>query len=114
MAITSTTGTSSQTSGGAEQTIGNSGAAFTTAGTYQLSLDPVALLTGGTTPDIVEVRIYKKVATTERQIGVTVSLTGVQTIAFEDFPRGSDGYIRFGLTQTQGTSRAIPWKILVY
>ena len=44
-------GSSSQTSGGAEQILGNSGAAIVLAGVFQLSID-VNLLANAATPDL--------------------------------------------------------------
>jgi hypothetical protein len=104
-------GTTSQSVGSTEQTIGNSGAAITTAGTYQLMLDTNAMV-GGTTQDIVEVRVYAKPASggTERLIDA-VQLSGEQSVAFLGKPYLTPISIRFAVVQPQGTARAMPYGI---
>jgi hypothetical protein len=108
----SATGTTSQAVGAypaSEQTVGTAGLA---AGTYQLMLETNLLATGAT-PDIVEIRVYDRYTTagTERIIGGPYSLIGAQSVAFVSFPHGSTGSLRFGLTQTQGTARAMSWRL---
>lgn len=107
-------GNSSQTSGGAAQTLGNSGAAITTAGVYGFYLE-TSLLANGTTPDIIEVRIYGKGSSgaTERLLDVH-TLVGAQSTSFLSKPYGSPISVRFEVTQTQGTSRALPYGIWLY
>lgn len=106
-------GTSSQTSGGAEQIFNT--AATTTAGVYQLVVD-TSLLANAATPDIIELRIYLKPASggTE-QLADLHSLIGAQSTPFWiSKPYGSPISIKFTIKQIQGTSRAAPWAIWQY
>src|SRR3954466_3842961 len=101
-------GTSSQTVGGGEQTIGNSGAALTVAGTYILMIDPTLRAAG----DVLEVRAWTKAGSTERA-ELVCTLWGAQGVAFKDFPRATEAYLRYGITQTAGTARALPYRIVL-
>jgi hypothetical protein len=102
-------------SGSTTPTVGSSEsslATITAAGTYQLAID-VANMVDGTTPDILEIRVYGKARTgdTERLIDV-MTLVGEQTRKlFIDFPRMSPHHWRAGITQTQGTARAFPYAV---
>jgi hypothetical protein len=88
-------------------------ATVTDAGVYQLAID-VSDLANGATPDILEVRIYGKVRSsdTERLILVRTIGPGDQT---EDQwmspPFISPHHYRASITQTQGTGRTFEWAI---
>lgn len=87
-------------------------ATVTTATVLVLSVD-VAAMVGGTTPDILELRIYGKARTsdTERLLKVW-SFVGVQfETLFESVPFISPHHFKATLKQTQGTGRAYPWAI---
>lgn len=82
----------------------------TTAGCYIVSLDLNAL-TGGTTPDILELRIYGKARSsdTERLIALH-SFVGAQSCPlFLSAPVVTPHHLRASIKQTQGTGRAVPW-----
>ncbi len=87
-------------------------ATVTDAGVYQPAIDVAAML-GGTTPDLVEIRLYGKARSgdTERLIKVW-SLIGVQSEAlWMGPPLLSPHHYKLTLKQTQGTGRAFPWAI---
>ncbi len=88
-------------------------ATVTDAGVYLLSID-VNAMTGGATPDILEVKTYGKARSsdTERLIE-TYTLLGIQTTArlFQTFARISPHHYKVTITQTQGTGRTFPWAI---
>lgn len=87
-------------------------ATVTAANVLTLAID-VAAMTGGATPDILEIREYGKARTgdTERLLK-TYSLVGAQVeTLFMTIPRTSPHHMRFTITQTQGTGRAYPWAI---
>lgn len=82
----------------------------TTAGTYLLAVDASAMV-GGTTPDILELRIYGKARSsdTERLLYSAV-FVGVQaTPLLLSPPVPSPHHCKVTLKQTQGTGRAFPW-----
>jgi hypothetical protein len=87
------------------------GAAITTPGTYQLVVDLNAML-GGSSPDILELRVYSKALSggTERVADVH-AFTGAQTSSplFVSKPYMCPAYIKFTLKQTAGTGRSFPW-----
>lgn len=87
-------------------------ATITTAGTFVLAVDLNAMV-GGTTPDILELRIYGKARSgdTERLIRCWPFL-GVQVeILWQSIPIMSPHHYKATLKQTQGTGRAFPWAI---
>lgn len=87
-------------------------ATITTAVTLILSVDVAAML-GGTTPDILELRIYGKARTgdTERLIKTWGFLGAQVETLFLSVPIASPHYYKATLKQTQGTGRAFPWAI---
>lgn len=87
-------------------------ATVTDAGVYQLAVD-VANMTGGSTPDILELRIYGKARSsdTERLLKA-YSLVGAQSETLFVAPALiSPHHMRCTLKQAQGTGRAFPWAI---
>lgn len=87
-------------------------ATVTDAGVYQLALD-LAALADGSTPDILTVRAYGKARTgdTERLME-SWEFVGAQSKAlFRTNPEISPHSVRYTITQSQGTGRAIPWAI---
>lgn len=87
-------------------------ATVTDAGVYQLVVD-VNAMTGGATPDILELRYYGKARSgdTERLEAVH-TLAGAQSLPlFRAFPVVSPHHLKVTLKQTQGTGRAYPWAV---
>lgn len=87
-------------------------ATITTAQTLILAVD-LANMVGGTTPDILELRLYGKARSsdTERLIKC-YSFLGLQVeLLFESIPIVSPHHYKATLKQTQGTGRAFPWAI---
>jgi len=87
-------------------------ASISAANVYCLAVD-TANMTGGSTPDILELREYGKARSsdTERLLK-TYTIVGAQTeTLFETTPRVSPHYTRYTLKQTQGTGRAFPWAV---
>lgn len=102
------------TSGSQTATIGTEHvlATVTSANVLELNVD-VAAMTGGATPDVLELRVYGKARTsdTERLIK-TYSLVGVQSETLvKCLPDISPHHAKFTLKQTAGTGRAYPWAI---
>lgn len=87
-------------------------ATVTAAKVLQLSVD-VANMASGTTPDILELRIYGKARSsdTEREMFCT-RLIGAQVQALSvSLPQISPHHFKATLKQTQGTGRAFPWAV---
>ena len=87
-------------------------ATITDAGVYYLAVDFNAS-TGGSTPDVFEVRYYGKARSsdTERLMEL-FSLQGAQPsplVAFK--PVISPHYLKITLKQTAGTGRSAPWSV---
>jgi hypothetical protein len=85
----------------------------TTGKTYVLVVDAGAMA-DGTTPDLLELRIYTIVLTsgTER-LAYIASFVGAQAEPQKySVPVPADISIKVTLKQTQGTGRAFPWKLL--
>ena len=89
-----------------------------TAGTYTLHVDKVNMVAG----DTLELRIYQMVLTAgTRRVAYMERYAGVQPtddmIAIS-VPISNEltdsGSLRFTLTQSTGTSRNFPWKVLKY
>jgi hypothetical protein len=88
------------------------------AGTYTLHLDTDALAAG----DVFEVRVYQKVLTGGTQrVAYYAMFAGAQPADDKikvSVPIGNDlaesNALRFSITQTAGTGRDIPWKVLSY
>lgn len=102
------------TSGSQTATIGTEHtlATITTANVFTLAVD-VANMVGGTTPDILEIRLYGKARSsdTERLLKCYPFL-GLQTeLLFLSIPIHSPHYYKCTLKQTQGTGRAFPWAV---
>lgn len=102
------------TSGSQTATVGTEHtlATISTAKTLILAVDVAAML-GGTTPDILELRLYGKARTgdTERLLKCYPFL-GVQVEAlFLSIPIPSPHHYKCTLKQTQGTGRAFPWAV---
>lgn len=87
-------------------------ATVTDPGVYQLAVD-LAAMTNGTTPDLVEIRIYGKARTTDTERLIDArSFIGAQTnTLFISVPLISPHHYKVTLTQTQGTGRAYPWAV---
>lgn len=88
------------------------GSTITDAGVYQLVVDCNAM-TGGSTPDILELRYYGKARSsdTERLIEVH-RLVGAQAQPLVYCkPIISPHSLKVTLKQTQGTGRAYPWAV---
>lgn len=88
------------------------------AGVYTFHVDLNAMVSG----DVLEVRVYQMVLTAGTQRVVqTYYLSGAQPtdgkILITD-PIGNEltdtNSLRFSITQTAGTGRAFPWKVLTY
>lgn len=87
-------------------------ATVTDPGVYQAAID-VSDLVNGSTPDLLEIRIYGKARSsdTERLIKVW-SLIGLQTEAlWLSPPFISPHSYKLTINQTQGTSRTFEWAI---
>ncbi len=111
MAVTNeATGTQTATIG-TEHTLG--GASITSAKTFCLLVDTTNMV-GGTTPDILELRIKSKVLTGGAEVQVyEQSFVGLQASKQKiSIPVPSLFSISFTLKQTQGTGRAFPWVIV--
>lgn len=88
------------------------------AGTFTLHLDMNVMAAG----DVMEVRIYQIVLTGgTRRVAYFASWSGVQNVDDKikiSVPISNEltdsGSLRFTLTQTFGSSRAVPWKVLKY
>jgi hypothetical protein len=87
-------------------------ATVTDAGVYQSTIEVDALV-GGTTPDILELRIYGKVRSGDGEKLIKVwSLIGVQSeTQWISPPLISPHHYKLTLKQTQGTSRTFEWAI---
>jgi hypothetical protein len=85
-------------------------ATVTSAKVLQLAVD-VANLAGGTTPDIVELRIYGKARSgdTEREMFKQVLVGAQAQTLVVSPPVPSPHHWKATLKQTQGTGRAFPW-----
>lgn len=104
-------GTTGQTSGGAETLL----ATITTAGTFMLVCDTKITgnaMAGGTTPDVVRFRGYIKPASggTETLLFVN-ELAGAQSVCYASFAFPSPISIRFTVEQPQGTTRTMPYAV---
>lgn len=88
------------------------------AGVYTLHVDKNAMVAG----DALELRIYQIVLTGgTRRVAFIGTFSGVQPaddLIAVSVPIANEltdaGSLRFTLKQTTGTSRAFPWKVLVY
>lgn len=87
-------------------------------GVYSLHVDTNAMVSG----DTLEIRVYQMVLTAGTQrVVMKQSFTGLQPtddkIKITD-PIGNDltdtNSLRFSITQTAGTGRAFPWKVMTY
>lgn len=87
-------------------------ATVTAAGVYQLALD-VSALVNGSTPDILQVRVYGKARSsdTERLMEEWYIIGAQRKPLWRSNPEVSPHSYRVTITQTQGTGRAIPWAI---
>lgn len=85
-------------------------ATITSAGVYQLWLDTNALAAD----DVLEVRQYVKVdGTNSRLVDMwTVGPLVKTSKAFDPYPVAITTEIKYTITQTAGTGRAIPWRVL--
>jgi hypothetical protein len=104
-------GTTSQTSGGAESTL----ATITTAGVYMLTVDTKIsgnAMAGGTSPDVMRFRGYIKPASggTETLLFYN-EIAGVQSMAYASFAFPSPISIRFTIEQPAGTARTMPYAV---
>lgn len=87
----------------------------TDAGVYKLDVN-TSNLANGVTPDIMILRVYRKLRATGDsfieiwsrtfQGGLVKPNSGVESPAFE-----CDIEMKFTLTQTQGTGRVFPWSV---
>lgn len=88
-------------------------ATITDAGIYQLHLD-LANLADGTTPDILTVKVYTKSRSgdTER-LSESWEFIGAQGKAgWRSNPEMTTApHVKYTITQSQGTGRAIPWSV---
>lgn len=88
------------------------------AGTFTLHVDKNAMAAG----DVLELRIYQIVLTGgTRRVAYVARFAGVQPTDDQislSVPISNEltdaGSLRFTLTQTKGTSRNFPWKVLKY
>lgn len=97
------------TPGGTETTLWST----TSAGTYQLALDP-GNLQGGATPDILEIHVYHKIrasSPSKTRLSPPFVLVGAQAVNFLSFPYAEPHYLEFAVRQTQGTNRQFAWSI---
>lgn len=88
------------------------GAAVVTANVFNLEVD-VSAMTGGATPDLLEIRMYSKArsADTERQVHCW-SLIGAQSNGlWVSPPLLSPETVRFTIKQLTGTGRTYPWAV---
>lgn len=115
MAVTAqSSGTKTLTGSGTEDTLLD----VAVAGTYTLHVDLVNLAAG----DVVEFRIYQIILTggTRRVAYFTrrVDVQPTDDMIVISVPISNEltdsGSLRFTATQTKGTGRAIPWKVLKY
>lgn len=88
------------------------------AGTFTLHVDKNAMAGG----DTLELRAYQMVLTgTTRRVAYMQSYSGAQSVDDQiaiSVPISNEladaGAVRFTLTQTAGTGRSFPWKVLKY
>lgn len=87
-------------------------ATVTAAGTYQLALD-LAELVDAATPDILTVRLYTKCRSSDTErLSESWEFIGAQGKPnWRSNPELSPHHVRFTITQSQGTGRAIPWAV---
>lgn len=87
-------------------------ATLTSAGVYQLALDLNAIV-GGSTPDILEVRVYGKARSsdTERRMDLHTFVGTQSDPLVLCKPIISPHHYKVTITQTQGTGRAVPWAV---
>lgn len=87
-------------------------ATITTPGVFQLAVD-LANMVDGSTPDIVQIKIYGKARTgdTERLMEVWEFIGAQGKALWRSNPEVSPHYYKATLNQLQGTSRAFPWAI---
>lgn len=87
-------------------------ATVTDAGVYQLAID-VADLANGSTPDLLEIRIYGKARSSDTErLMKSWSLIGAQSEAlWLSPPFISPHSYKATITQTQGTGRTFEWAI---
>jgi hypothetical protein len=105
-------GTTGQTSGGAETLL----ATITAAGVYQLIVDTKIsgnAMAGGTTPDVVRIRGYVKPTSggTETTLFIDELPPGAQSKCYLSFPYPSIASIRFTIEQPAGTTRTMPYAV---
>lgn len=88
-------------------------ASYTDGEVYILALD-LANLADGSTPDILEVRIYSKTRSgdTERLANMWTFVGSQSLPYFSTYPHVTGASYRATIKQTQGTGRAIPWSIM--
>ena len=108
--VSNQSGTTSALTINSETTLGN---AITDAGTYQLKLD-MSNLAGGSTPDILELRVYSKTLSGDTTALIDIwTFVGVQNVPIIYTPPYPElYYLEFTLKQTQGTGRTFKWNIL--
>lgn len=87
-------------------------ATITTAGVFQLAVD-MANMADGTTPDILTIKAYGKARSSDTErLMETWEFIGAQgKPLWRSNPEVSPHYIRYTLTQGQGTGRAFPWAV---
>lgn len=87
-------------------------ATITDPGTYTLEVD-LSEMVDGTTPDIVQIKIYGKARTsdTERLREVWEFIGGQGKPLWGSIPIMSPHHFKATLNQLQGTSRAFPWAV---
>lgn len=87
-------------------------ATITDAGIYQLHLD-LANLADGTTPDILTVKLYTKCRSSDTErLSEAWEFIGAQGKPnWRSNPELSPHHVKFTITQSQGTGRAIPWAV---
>lgn len=80
---------------------------------YQLAVD-VSAMANGATPDIVVIKEYSKARSGDsEQLVDQITLIGAQSQGLVRTLPTTIGqpYVRYTLTQTQGTGRAFPWAV---
>lgn len=87
-------------------------ATINTAGVFQLALD-LANLADGTTPDILTVKLYTKCRSSDSEVlSEAWEFIGAQgKPGWRSNPELSPHHVKFTITQSQGTGRAIPWAV---
>lgn len=85
-------------------------ASLSSAGVFVLAVDVNAMVNG----DRVELRVYGKARTTdtERLTHVSVFEHAQARLLKQTEPYITDGYARFTLKQSSGSSHAFPWNVL--